>query len=835
MPSIEALKKRFPFRRTNTSTDAIPVQDIPPEKSDETGSQPSEAVLQTGDGVTDPTRNLSEVEANRRLSTFRKQHHYDPNLPDSAFEAVDEATEARNHKGEAELVGDLVENSPYPEVRAVVRNYDEDVPTSTVRAWTIGLILTTVCSGVNALFLLRYPPISIGPYVVQLVAYPLGVGWAKVVPKKKFKIFGIIFDLNPGPFNVKEHVIIVAMSNAAFGGGAGYFIDTVVSLRKFYNFDSWGWGFNLLFAFSTQCLGFGLAGSVRRFLVEPAAMIWPAALVNVAFMYALHDQSPSDPAKTNGWSISRYRLFMIVCIAMFVYSWFPDFIFPALSYFAWITWIKPNNVVVNQLFGQVTGISLGFPFTGFTLDWAQINSFYGSPLIAPWHALANTLIGCIFFLWIVVPALHYTGTWYAEYVPILQNGILDNTGTTYNTSAILRPDHTVDPQQYEAYSPLFLSTSFALAYGLSFASITALFSHTWLFHGSEIWARLKASHGELDDIHMKIMRKYKTVPTWWYLSLLAIMVAFAFASACGYDTGMAWYSVLLSLVIAGFWTIPIGMVQAFTNIQLGLNVFTEFIIGYLQPGHPVAMMMFKTFGYIVMTQALYFCQDLKLGHYMHVPQRSLFFAQLVATLWSCLCQLATVEWALGAIDNICTPAASNFFTCAYIKTFYNASVIWGAVGPKHLFSSGAIYQDLQYFWLIGFFVPIIAYLIARAFPKSMARKFNSPLFFNALAYVPPYSAFNILAWCMVGYGFNKYIRDKFRGWWMQYNYVLSAALDVGLALCSLAIFFFVQLPGGNMSSWWGVSVIDSTLDAQQAAIRKTVADGEIFGPKEWKW
>lgn len=88
---------------------------------------------------------------------------------------------------------------------------------------------------------------------------------------------------------------------------------------------------------------------------------------------------------------------------------------------------------------------------------------------------------------------------------------------------------------------------------------------------------------------------------------------------------------------------------------------------------------------------------------------------------------------------------------------------------------------------------------------------------------------------MVGYGFNKYIRDKFRGWWMQYNYVLSAALDVGLALCSLAIFFFVQLPGGDMSSWWGTTIIESTVDAQQAAIRKTVAEGEIFGPKEWKW
>lgn len=634
------------------------------------------------------------------------------------------------------------------QVRAVVRNYDEDVPTSTIRAWTIGLLLTTVCSAVNALFLLRYPPITIGPYVVQLIAYPIGLAWARVLPNKEFTIFGMKANLNPGPFNVKEHVIIVAMANASFGGGAGYFVDTVVSLKKFYHFETsqFGWGFNTLFALSTQCLGFGLAGSVRKFLVEPAAMIWPGALVNVGFMYALHDHSRPDSNATNGWSISRYRWFMYIMCAMFIWSWFPDFIIPAFSYFAWVTWVKPNNVVVNQLFGQTTGISLGFPFTGFTLDWAQINSFYNSPLIAPWHALANTGAGIIFFVWLIVPALNYSGVWYGDYVPISQNGILDNTGSTYNTSRILTPEHTVSPEAYEGYSPLFLSTAFALAYGLSFASIAALVSHTYLFHGAEIWRRWKASHGELDDVHMKIMRKYKIVPTWWYLVLLAIMVAFAFVSALAYPTGMAWYSVILSLVIAATWTIPIGIIQAFTNIQLGLNVFTEFIIGYVQPGHPIAMMMFKTFGYIVMTQALYFCQDLKLGHYMHVPQRSLFAAQLVATVWSCLCQLATVEWAMGAIKNVCTSKAAGAFTCAYIKTFYNASVIWGAIGPKHLFSGDAVYKDLQWFWLVGFAAPFLVYGLARIFPRvSFVRKISMPLIFACMGYVPPYSAMNIVS------------------------------------------------------------------------------------------
>lgn len=443
-------------------------------------------------------------------------------------------------------------------VRAVVRNYDEDLPTSTIRAWTIGLLLTTIVSAVNGLFILRYPIIYIPPYVVQLVSYPMGVGWAKVMPNREISLFGHKMNLNPGPFNTKEHVIIVVMANAAFGGGTGYFVDTVVSIQKFYKIPGFGWGFNILFALSTQCLGFGLAGMVRKWLVEPASMIWPGSLINVAFMYALHDHSRADPAQTHGWSISRYKLFMWVMLGCFCWQWFPNWIFPALSYFAWVTWIKPNGVLVNQLFGQSSGISLGFPFTGFTLDWAQINSFFGSPLISPWWATANVLVGVVFLCWIVTPAIHYSGAWFSAYLPISENQIFDNQGLPYNITRILLPDNTVDPAAYEAYSPLFLSTTFALTYGVAFASISSLVSYTYLYHGSEIWRRWKASRGEMDDIHMKIMRKYKLVPNWWYFGFLAVMVAFAFISALAFPTGMAAYSVVLALVIAFAWTIPIG-------------------------------------------------------------------------------------------------------------------------------------------------------------------------------------------------------------------------------------------------------------------------------------
>lgn len=67
-------------------------------------------------------------------------------------------------------------------MRAAVRNYDEDVPANTIRAWIIGLIATTLVSAVNLLFSLRNPSISIYVYVVQLLAYPVGCGMARVRP-----------------------------------------------------------------------------------------------------------------------------------------------------------------------------------------------------------------------------------------------------------------------------------------------------------------------------------------------------------------------------------------------------------------------------------------------------------------------------------------------------------------------------------------------------------------------------------------------------------------------------------------------------------------------------
>ena len=54
--------------------------------------------------------------------------------------------------------------------------------------------------------------------------------------------------------------------------------------------------------------------------------------------------------------ISRERFFCYAFLASTCWYFFPGYIFQALSFFNWVCWIAPNNVVVNQLFGYNTGL-----------------------------------------------------------------------------------------------------------------------------------------------------------------------------------------------------------------------------------------------------------------------------------------------------------------------------------------------------------------------------------------------------------------------------------------------------------------------------------------------
>jgi OPT family oligopeptide transporter len=129
------------------------------------------------------------------------------------------------------------------------------------------------------------------------------------------------------------------------------------------------------------------------------------------------------------------------------------------------------------------------------------------------------------------------------------------------------------------------------------------------------------------------------------------------------------------LFSAFVFTVPIGVIQAMTNLEVSIHVTTELIIAYALPGRPIAVMMFKAWGYNTMSQALSLTTTLKLGHYMKIPPRSMFFCQIVGTVVGSTVQLGVQKWMFSHIDDLCNPNQKDNFNCPYTHVFGTASII----------------------------------------------------------------------------------------------------------------------------------------------------------------
>ena len=245
---------------------------------------------------------------------------------------------------------------------------------------------------------------------------------------------------------------------------------------------------------------------------------------------------------------------------------------------------------------------------------------------------------------------------------------------------------------------------------------------------------------------------------------------------------------VISPLSASVYVIPIGITRAITNQQVGLNIITELIIGYALPGRPIAMMLFKTWGFISMAQALQFTGDLKLGHYMKIPHRPLFWCQIVGTVVAGTVQLGVQTWMFSNIEDLCSSDQRGGFICPGTTVFGTASIIvsycrlmlwfrllhadlpqWGVIGPQRPFSHGHLYYALNFFFLGGIIAPIIQWTLHKSLRLDVLKYINFPVICASAAVLPPAVPLNYVMWVLICYIFNFFVRRRYFGWWSKYN------------------------------------------------------------------
>jgi hypothetical protein len=122
-----------------------------------------------------------------------------------------------------------------------------------------------------------------------------------------------------------------------------------------------------------------------------------------------------------------------------------------------------------------------------------------------------------------------------------------------------------------------------------------------------------------------------------------------------------------------------------------------------------------------------------------------------------------------------------------------------------------IYAQFQWYWLLGALLPLLFYVLIRLFPRSPIRMLNAPVMLGAMAWLPPATPLSFSTWVMFGLLFNYWIHRRWGGWWHTYNYVTSAALDSGLIISTIVIFFAISMSNATIPQWWGNVGIYNTM------------------------
>ncbi|GJU97060.1 oligopeptide transporter 4-like protein [Tanacetum coccineum] len=174
--------------------------------------------------------------------------------------------------------------------------------------------------------------------------------------------------------------------------------------------------------------------------------------------------------------------------------------------------------------------------------------------------------------------------------------------------------------------------------------------------------------------------------------------------------------------------------------------------------------------------------------------------QVLGTIIAGTVNLGVAWYLLSNIDGIChpDPKSNSPWTCSNDIVFFDASVIWGLVGPKRIFGPLGNYGALNWFFLGGIIGPVVVWLCHKAFPSvSWISLINLQVLLGATAYMPPAAAVNYNSWILVGTIFNFFVFRYRKMWWKRYNYILSAALDAGVAFMVVLLNFTTGLEDIN--------------------------------------
>ncbi|ABN68038.1 oligopeptide transporter protein [Scheffersomyces stipitis CBS 6054] len=736
-------------------------------------------------------------------------------LPDIADEKVVdiENVHEESSDSENELDADVAELPKV--VREIVPLEDDpSTPVMTFRYFLLSFIFIIPGAFISTMNSYRTTSAAYSIFFVQIASHWVGKWLARVLPHKKVKIGRFSFNLNPGPWSIKETAMVTITASSGATGNQG---TSALSLAEIYYGEKVNAAVALFYMWAIVFVGYSYAAIARNFLLYDPQFVWPQALMQTTLFQT---QKRSDADSKLG--SKQMKVFFAVLIGVTVWEFFPEFIFPMTSSLAFLCWVAPRNKTANFI-GSGLG---GMGFLNLTLDWSNITS---SIMLSPYWIQVIQFLAFVVGAWILIPAAKWGNLSNFKY-GLMSNSLFMSNGTSYPTSQLLTADFRLNETAYAELGKVHIGAQRAWNMFFDYASYISgiiwvvVFGYDTLGNSFKkliaSFKDRKSNKGALSinlqytDRLNKLQSKYNEVPLYWYVVLfLASFITLLVIFATG-QLFMPWWCLLVGLGFGSIIVTPLAWLYALSNFQLAIGTFNELLYGYMVQNssvrHPAGAVTYGAIAGDAWYRAQYILQDQKIAHYMHLPPKAVFFSQIFGELIGVPINYAALRWVLSSkrdyLDGTKVDPLHQW-TGQSIVSYQTNAVQYVILGPKRLFSN---YPMLPYAFLMGAGAPCVFFALHKLFPNSKLkfRLWNTTVFFSTLSIFFGNVSTGYLSQ-FIGGTITMFWAFRYRhNLWKRYNYLLAAACDTGYNLAILLIFiFFSAAKTVSMPNWWGNNAV----------------------------
>ncbi|KAH9476518.1 Oligopeptide transporter 2 [Psilocybe cubensis] len=677
--------------------------------------------------------------------------------------------------------------------RLISLDDDPTLPAFTFRMWFLGIGLSCFGAVLGQIFYFRPQTVFVSQLFIQIIAYILGRVLEEIIPgpgneRKNLQTKDNAFwrFMNPGPFNIKEHVAITIFASTAADSALAISIFAADDL--YYDIKP-NAGIGIFTLIGSQLMGYGLGGVMRSFLVYPTYIVFPNLLPTVQLFDALHRGKKIFMQK------KRVKFFWSVFIGIFVWEWFPEYIAPTLTGISIFCLANKNSPWFTRIFGGSNG-NEGLGMFALCLDWNYVGSGGGSmgalftPLSTQLSLYCGTAICIIAFC-----VGYHNNVWNGQNFPFLSQQLFNLNGTRFNQRAILDENFMLDREKLaEVGLPWFASSQVISKIGFNLA-IGATVTHVFIWYGKDIVEVIrKYRAGENYDPHLAKMKAYPEVPMWWYIAMFIASFAMAMSTMYAGHSGMPWWGLIVGVIISTIFLPFVITVYAITGFSPNIQHLVQMLGAAMMPGNPQANMYFTLYGYNTLDQARGLIRDLKMGQYTKLPPRVTFTVQSLGSIIGGLLNYVIMKTIIKSRREILLQVqGTNVWSGQQVQSFNSNAISWGALGSI-LYAPGGRYAIVPFSILIGLAVPIPFWLLHKRFPKLGANKVVSPILCWTLGYLNVGINSSVFTTFMLAVFSQYYLRRYRPRWFRKYNFLMSAALDGGT---QVMVFVFTFAVGGG--------------------------------------